>query len=222
MKELSARLVAAQESERRSIARELHDEIGQSLSAVLVELGNLSAALPPDVARDVRQYSDTILTLVEGSVAAVRNLSLLLRPSMLDDLGLVPALEWQARETLRRTGMKVSVAAEEVPEDLPESHNTCIYRVVQEALHNCERHAGATKVRVILRREDSRLFLSIQDNGKGFDASREKGLGLLGMGERIAHLNGDFRIDSNPGEGSLITVSLPLPASPGAAAERRQ
>jgi signal transduction histidine kinase len=210
LKNLSASLVAAQENERRSISRELHDEIGQSLSAVLVELSNLSAAVPGESVPGVRRHADTIRSLVEGSVAEVRNLSLLLRPSMLDDLGLVPALEWQARETSRRTGMRVSVAAENVPDDLPETHKTCVYRVVQEALHNCARHAQAHKVRITVRQDEKQLFLSVHDDGKGFDAKREKGLGLLGMEERVGNLSGSFRIDSEPGNGSTIAVALPF------------
>jgi signal transduction histidine kinase len=212
LKELSASLVAAQESERRSLSRELHDEIGQSLSAVLVELTNLSACLPPEVAPSVRKHADTIRSLVENSMAVVRNLSLLLRPSMLDDLGLVPALEWQARETFRRTGLRVTVAAETVSDELPETHKTCIYRIVQEALHNIVRHAEARKVRVSVQQDTNKLLLAVQDDGKGFDTKRHKGLGLLGMEERVSNLGGSFQIDSKPGEGSVITCALPLTA----------
>lgn len=212
LKELSASLVAAQENERRSISRELHDEIGQSLSAVLVELANLSAGLPPEVALGVRKHADTIRSLVENSMAVVRNLSLLLRPSMLDDLGLVPALEWQARETFRRTGMRVTIAAETVSDELPETHKTCIYRIVQEALHNSVRHADAHKVRVTVQQDSSKLLLAVQDDGKGFDTKRQKGLGLLGMEERVSNLGGSFQIDSKPGGGSVITCVLPLAA----------
>ena len=215
LKNLSASLVAAQENERRSISRELHDEVGQSLSAVLVELGNLAAALPDGSGQKARQHADTIRKLVEGSVAAVRNLALLLRPSMLDDLSLVPALQWQARETGRRTGIRVAVAADSVLGDLPESHKTCVYRLVQEALHNCTRHAEARKIQVTVRQEGDRLVLTVQDDGKGFDPKKEKGLGILGMEERVTHLNGSFRIDSQPGQGSLIAVTLPLAGSPG-------
>jgi signal transduction histidine kinase len=139
LKELSARLVEAQEQERRAISRELHDEVGQSLSALLMELGNLGAVAPGDA--ELRSHVESIRKLAESSVNVVRNMALLLRPSMLDDLGLVPALQWQAREISKRTGMAVTVDAEGVADDLPEEHKTCIYRVVQEALHNCARHA---------------------------------------------------------------------------------
>lgn len=207
---LSAALVAAQEDERRSISRELHDEVSQSLSAVLVELGNLAATFPGAVDQSTRQHVETIRALVGSSVDSVRNIALLLRPSMLDDLGLVPALEWQARETSRRTGLSVNVIAEGVSEQLPETHKTCVYRVAQEALHNCARHSGARKVKVSVIQEDGVLRLSVKDDGRGFDAARAKGLGLLGMEERVARLNGEFKIQTAPGEGTTIGVILPI------------
>ena len=112
-------------------------------------------------------------------------MALLLRPSMLDDLGLVPALQWQAREVSKRSGIWVKVAAESVSEELPEEHKTCIYRIVQEALHNCVQHAGAHNVKVTVRQADAVCMLAIEDDGKGFDAQQEKGMGLLGMQERV-------------------------------------
>ena len=139
--------------------------------------------------------ADEIKKLLENSIAVVRNMALLLRPSMLDDLGLIPALEWQAREVSKRTGIAVKIAAELVSEELPEEHKTCIYRVVQEALHNSEQHAGARNVRVTVRQEADRLLLSIEDDGAGFDARRERGLGLLGIEERVSYLGGSFQID---------------------------
>jgi signal transduction histidine kinase len=137
-------------------------------------------------------------------------MALLLRPSMLDDLGLIPALQWQAREVSKRTGMAVKIAAELVSEELPEEHKTCIYRVVQEALHNSERHAGARNVRVTVRQETDRLLLSIEDDGAGFDAQHERGLGLLGIEERVSYLGGRFQIESAPGHGTVLSVVLPL------------
>ena len=148
--------------------------------------------------------------MVEDSVGVVRNMALLLRPSMLDDLGLVPALQWQAREVSKRTGVRVKVAAEGVSEDLPEDHKTCIYRVVQEALHNCVQHSEASMVRVTVRQEPSRILLAIQDDGKGFDAQQERGMGLLGMQERVSHLGGTFSVESLPGSGAIVCIVLPL------------
>ena len=216
--QLSARLVHSQESERRALSRELHDEVGQALSAVLVELGNLSA--DSEIQADGRRHShvETVKHLVENSVRVVRNMALLLRPSMLDDLGLVPALRWQAREVSKQTPMEVSVAAELASDNLPDEHKTCIYRVVQEALHNCSRHAGATKVDIRVQQQPRRLLLSIQDDGQGFDVRQTKGLGLLGMEERVARLGGKYEINSAPGSGTIITIELPLSNDEGSPA----
>ncbi len=207
LKELSARLVSAQEEERRAISRELHDEVGQSLSALLMEAGN--AARVPDTA-EVRRHVDSIKKLAEASVQVIRNMTLLLRPSMLDDFGLVPALEWQAREISKRTGLRVQVAAEDSAGDLPDELKTCIYRVVQEALHNCARHSQAKSVRVVVEQERSKILLTVEDDGRGFDVRRTRGLGLIGMEERVNHLGGVFQVRSAPGSGTRVAVELPL------------
>ena len=216
LKDLSARLVQAQETERRALSRELHDEVGQALSAVLVELRNLSSGLAASSAEQSRaeaiQRVEEIKTLVESTVRVVRNMALLLRPSMLDDLGLVPALRWQARETSKRTAMDVIVTAELASDDLPDDYKTCIYRVVQEALHNCARHSNAGTVRVRVCQNGERIQLSIQDDGLGFDAGERKGLGLLGIQERVNRLGGICRVHSSPGRGTLLAVDLPLPS----------
>ena len=211
LKQLSARLVEAQENERRSISRELHDEVGQALTGVLVEMANLSTLIRAKDADAVAAKADGIKKLVENSIGVVRSMALLLRPSMLDDLGLVPALQWQAREVSKRNGVRVKVAAEQVSEELPEEHKTCVYRIVQEALHNCVQHSGASNVRVTVRQEPGRLLLSVQDDGKGFDTQQERGMGLLGIEERVSHLGGSFAVDSEPGQGAVLRIMLPLP-----------
>ena len=212
LKNLSARLVETQEEERRVLSRELHDEVGQSLSAILVGLSNLSAAMRTNARAGMENEVAGLRRIVEGTVRIVRNITLLLRPSMLDDLGLIPALEWQAREVSRQTGLRVDVAAGGVSDELPEEFKTCIYRVVQEALHNVARHAAAGSVRIVAQQEPRRLLLSIQDDGQGFDVKRSRGLGLLGMEERVAHLGGTLQLVSEPGRGTLISVILPLVA----------
>ena len=208
--QLSDRLVQAQETERRALSRELHDEVGQSLSAVLVELRNLTSGLATRPVDQSRSQVELIKSLIESTVRVVRNMALLLRPSMLDDLGLVPALRWQAREVSKRTGLDVSVATDLNSDDLPDDYKTCIYRVVQEALHNCSRHANATAVRIRVTQEAHQLEFSIQDDGQGFDAGQNKGLGLLGIEERVARLGGVCTIHSEPGTGTILKVSLPF------------
>lgn len=208
LQELSARLVRAQEDERRALSRELHDEVAQAFSAVLMEAENLLDLGP---APEVRAHLDSIRGVAEHGMNEIRNMALLLRPSMLDDFGLIPALEWQAREIGKRTGLRVQVASETSGE-LPEEHKTCIYRVVQEALNNCAQHAQASAVQVNVRQESDQILVTVQDDGTGFDPERVRGLGLLGMEERVRHLGGMFQIESRAGRGTLVGVSLPLAA----------
>jgi signal transduction histidine kinase len=207
LQKLSDRLVTAQEEERRNLSRELHDEIGQGMSAMLVELGRVEAA-PDSETRGERLTS--VRRMAEATVGMVRNMALLLRPSMLDDLGLVAALRWQAREVARRSGLNVKMVADEIAEDLPDSHRTCVYRVVQEALNNCARHSQATQVRVVVHKDREGLSVTVQDDGIGFEPSREKGMGLLGMEERVERLGGLFSIESKPGAGTILSIYFPL------------
>jgi signal transduction histidine kinase len=205
LQELSARLVRAQEEERRALSRELHDEVAQAFSAVLMEAENL---LDLDPAPEVRAHLDSIRGVAGKGMNEIRNMALLLRPSMLDDFGLLPALEWQAREIGKRTGLRVRVVSE-MSGELPEEHKTCVYRVVQEALNNCAQHAQASLAQVYVRYADGQILVTVQDDGSGFDPERVRGLGLLGMEERARHLGGSFEIDSRPGRGTLLRVSLP-------------
>jgi signal transduction histidine kinase len=209
LKDLSKRLVETEERERRAISRELHDEIGQSLSALLIDVANLTEMSSGEGA--FQQGLQKIRTLAENCVNEVRNMALLLRPSMLDDLGLVAALDWQAREVSKRTGMRVDTVDEDVADNLPEEYKTCVYRIVQEALNNCSKHAYAKNVRVVVRQEHNHLRVSIEDDGKGFDASRARGLGLVGMNERVSQLGGMLRVESDPARGTRLQVDLPLP-----------
>jgi signal transduction histidine kinase len=206
--ELSARLVSAQEEERRAISRELHDEVGQSLTALAMEAG-VAVSLPAE-SPELRPRLQSIQRLAETSVSTVRDLALLLRPSMLDDLGLIPALRWQAREVAKRTGIKVRVMAEDLTEDLSDQHKTCIYRVVQEALNNSVRHGHAHSVRIQVSGGGGNVRLAIQDDGEGFDARHTRGLGLVGMAERVRNAGGDFQIESARGHGATLSVRLPL------------
>ena len=163
LQELSARLVRAQEEERRALSRELHDEVAQAFSAVLMESENLLDLHPTP---EVRAHLDSIRGVAEKGMNEIRNMALLLRPSMLDDFGLLPALEWQAREIGKRTGLRVQVVSEMLTE-LPEEHKTCVYRVVQEALNNCAQHAQASAVQVFVRQETGQILVTVQDDGTG-------------------------------------------------------
>jgi len=212
LKQLSRRLVDAEERERRAISRELHDEVGQSLSALLLDIEGLTEVSRED--GSFRQRLQNIRMLAENCVNEVRNMTLLLRPSMLDDLGLIPALEWQAREVSKRTGMFVETVEANVSDDLPDEHRTCVYRIVQEALNNCSKHAYAKHVRVVVRQEANHLRVSIEDDGKGFESSRVRGLGLVGMKERVSQLGGELKVDSGPARGTRLQVDLPLPSAP--------
>ncbi len=208
LRRLSDRLVEVQEEERRNLSRELHDDLGQTMSAMLIELGKLESPLAGS--GDHRGQLASVRRLAEENVAKVRNMALLLRPAMLDELGMVPALRWQAREVSRRTGLRVKMIAEDLNDDLPDSHRTCVYRVVQEALNNCVKHAKASEARVVIHRDSDGLSISVQDDGVGFDPDHNKGLGLLGMMERVSSLGGRFHIESQPGRGTILSIFFPL------------
>ena len=208
--DLSARLVDAQEHERRNISRELHDEVGQSLSALLLGIGNVSKTRSVADDAGLQEQMHSLRRLAEKSVTVVRNISLLLRPSMLDDLGLIPALQWQAREFSRTTEMRVSVASEGLSDHLPEELEDLHLPRRQEALHNCQRHAQAKNVRIQVQQMPDALMLAIQDDGRGFKPERDRGLGLLGIEERVHRLSGTLFIDSEEGKGTLLSIALPM------------
>jgi len=210
LKDLSAKLVATQETERKSISRDLHDAVGQSMSAVQFELHDLAVALRP-YDKELRERVDRVRESVESSLAVIRNMALLLRPAMLDDLGLAAALGWLAREISRPTGLRIQVQADDLPPDLPDEHKTCVFRIAQEALNNVAKHANANAVEITVRASDSWLAITVQDDGRGFQHGRAHGLGLTGMHERAESLGGSVKITSGPGKGTLIEVALPLP-----------
>jgi signal transduction histidine kinase len=208
LRRLSNQLVRVQEEERKVISRELHDEVGQILTGLRMELGTLSSRGRDD---GFPQRLESVKRLTEDALRSVRSLSLLLRPAMLDDLGLQPALQWQAKEFSRRHGVLASVNIQGELGGLPESHRLCLYRAVQEAMTNCGKHAHAKRVSVTIRQEKDRVYLSVRDDGKGFDPSHNynHGLGLLGMKERVRALEGNIVVTSAPGEGTLLALELP-------------
>jgi len=210
LRQLSARLVDAQETERRSISRELHDEVGQALGLLLMDAGRLSNRLGGD--EKGQELVRGIKTVAERTVQTVRNMALLLRPSMLDDLGLVPAVEWYAREMSRRGEIEVEVRPDNVSEGLLDPLKLCVYRMVQEALNNAQRHAHARNAVVELNQTSDAIRVKITDDGSGFDPKRTRGMGLLGMEERVKRLGGTIEIESRPGAGTSIRAELPLTA----------
>jgi signal transduction histidine kinase len=211
---LLARAISAQEEERRRVARELHDETGQALSAILVGLRNLEEAstLP-----DARTLASRLRQLAADTVRDVGRIARGLRPAILDDLGLVPALRRYAEELGPTRHLRVLVT-DDGPERLPAAVETTLYRIVQEALTNVARHAQARHAAVIIERHNGAVRATVQDDGTGFDvgtalrsAAQQEALGLLGMQERASLLGGKVTFDSRPGAGVTITVTLPVP-----------
>jgi len=207
LRQLSTQLMHTQEEERKAISRELHDEIGQLLTGLRMELGTLER-----LREDPDQFNDHLAgakSIAEQSLRTVRDLAVGLRPSVLD-LGLIPALQWQARRFSKHSGTPVAVRAEGSFQNLPESLRICIYRIVQETLTNCVRHSDATRVEVALTESDGAHRVIIRDDGRGFDAKRpaEGGLGLIGIAERVRELGGTLNIDSEPGKGATVTVQF--------------
>jgi signal transduction histidine kinase len=184
--------------------------VGQTLEALLVSLGGLARLVPAD-GQTLREQINRVKSLAENSVKTVRDIALLLRPSMLDDLGLVPALEWQAREISRRGDMEADVHSQMVSDDLPDEIKICVYRLVQEALNNAAAHASAKNARVSVVQTADKLRVEITDDGRGFDSQRVRGLGLLGMEERVKRLGGALKIESRTGQGTSVIAELSLP-----------
>lgn len=203
---LSQRLVGAHEEECKALSRELHDQIGQMLTAIQMTLANIQTGRG-----DVQQQIEDGKLLTERTVKAVRDISMGLRPSILDDLGLTPAIEWQAREFSKRSGVPVEHRFEGHMESLSEHEKICLYRVIQEALTNCARHANANHVRINLRVGYDCIALSVEDDGKGFDTAAipRHGLGLVSMRERVRELGGSVSIVAQPEKGTILKVEIP-------------
>ncbi len=207
-------ILHAQEEERKRIARELHDETSQALTSLLISLALLEESVTDPVGRE--RICDT-RTLAHQTLRAVRNMSLDLRPSALDDLGLLPALRWYVKQFQQKCGIEVELTATGLKERLPPEVETALYRMIQESLTNTAKHAHASHVWVTLTEDGLLLRATIRDDGRGFDAAgmlrkhwQERGLGLAGMQERAALLDGAVEIESEPGAGALITATIPL------------
>jgi signal transduction histidine kinase len=215
LRALSLRLLSVQEEERRYIAQELHDELGQLLTAIKINLELVRRRLPPD-ATALLQRVDETNKLTDDVLTSVRTMTVELRPALLDEMGLVAALRWYAKRFEQRTGVEVALDVEGVEARPRPEIETAIYRVVQEALTNVARHAEATQVQIGLARRDGTLHASIRDDGRGFDVdawaaqeTESRTLGLVGIQERALLLNGQAGIESRPGRGTRIWVELP-------------
>jgi len=212
LQRLSAKLITAQEEQRRSIARELHDEVGQVLTAIKVELAVAQTAIeasggPAGVLEDAR-------AITEGALQTVRDLSHLLHPAMLDDLGLAAALDWYLRGFNKRHDLRAELRHQGMQERLAVETEVAAFRIVQEALTNVVKHAHATACRVDLVRQGDTLNLTIEDDGIGIDlaaveSKQRRGLGLVGIRERVAQLRGTFRIGHGATAGTKLAVALP-------------
>jgi signal transduction histidine kinase len=211
LRHLSQQLVSSQEQERKALSRELHDEIGQLLTALRMELGNLERAQSAR-GSESDPHLDQAKKLAETTLRTTRDIAMGLRPAMLDVLGLGPALEWQAREYSRRYNTPIQLEVDGDLRDVPDPHRTYLYRIVQEGLTNCARHAQAKNIHVRLEDSSGSLAVVVEDDGVGFDQDGgvSYGLGLLGITERVRELCGQVSIHSEPGKGTRIAVVLPL------------
>lgn len=211
LQRLSSKLMSVQEEERRTIARELHDEIGQALTAIKAQLAVAQRA--SDANRSIAPALEDARSMTDGALHAVRDLSHLLRPPMLDDLGLLVAIESYVKYFGRRYGLRVEVAQDRLQGRFAPDVETALYRVVQEALTNVARHARATACHVRFERRGDAVLVTVEDDGVGFDVAAAKagmceGLGLIGMRERVTALGGKVCIDSAPGAGTRVVVEV--------------
>ena len=211
MRELSQQLVSAQEEERRSLSRELHDHVAQVLTGLRMGLGRIERlSADPRVGAGITECKG----LVDDMFRTVRDLALGLRPSMLDDFGLQAALEWHVRDFTRRYAIDAELRMDGDFTALPDKHRTCVYRIVQEAMTNCIRHAQAKTIRVDVSTGDGQLRVLVVDDGVGLDPARPRsGLGLKGIDERVRELQGTMTISRQPGLGTTLAVQLPLPSA---------
>lgn len=218
LRQLSANAVEAREEERHRIARELHDELGQRLTALKMDLSSLRVGVS---AQGYGPRIDNMLGMLDDTVASVRRIATDLRPLMLDDLGLNAAIRWLVRDAAKRMGIKVNVQLGEGDPPLSKRASIALYRMVQEALTNVARHARATDVQVQMQQRNGEVVLSVRDNGVGFPKQptlREGSYGLMGIRERAYMLGGNLEVENPPGGGGCVTVHLPIPPMADAAA----
>ena len=220
LRQFAGAAASVREQEKSRIARELHDELAQALTALKMDLSWAQERLPA-AATALAAKLDTMQTMLGDTVAATRRIAADLRPLMLDDLGLLPAVEWLLNNFRARTGITCEFDLATPELELTEPHATAIFRILQESLTNVARHARATLVEVSLGRDDDAVLLTVQDNGCGFEVSGQRdpaSFGLMGLRERVYLLDGELTLESRPGSGTRIGVRVPLTA-PDAASQ---
>ena len=216
LRALAARLQMVREEESTSIAREIHDELGQTLTGLKMDVSWLQRRIAElcdrDEGKEILEILETMSGEVDGTIQRVRKISTKLRPVVLDNLGLMGALEWQAQEFANRTGIPCEFNTEG-KYDLDSQRSTAVFRIFQEILTNVTRHAAANKVTVDLNNEDSVLVMTVSDNGRGIsqgDIGSPRALGILGMRERALVCGGGVDIRNNNGRGTRVTVRIPM------------
>lgn len=217
LRALSKEAISAQEEERKRIARSLHDESGQALTMLIISLERLENTIPPDQA-GIRQKLSSTRQLASQSLAELRKIIYGLRPTVLDDLGLVPAIRWYARSTLEEVGIRVNVNASEDPGPIDSEIKTTLFRIAQEAINNIVKHSAAKTATISLDKNKNHYFLCVQDDGHGFDVERSSNQairmqqwGLLGMRERAELVGGELRVTSQENQGTTIELKVPIP-----------
>ena len=217
LRSLAGYLQTAREEERAHIAREIHDEFGQALTVLKMDLSWLTKRLPEGVAA-LREKADTMGALIDTTVQTVRRIATELRPGLLDDLGLGAAIEWQAQEFSEHADIECDLHLDSEDLALDQDLATAIFRIFQETLTNVARHAEATRVRVELAEQDGELTFIVHDNGRGISKSQVSGigsLGLIGMRERVRPWNGQVAFDGAPNRGTTVTVRIPTANAEG-------
>jgi len=212
LRALAVRLQSAREEERTQVAREIHDDLGQKLTALKIDLFWLKKRLPKDQKLQLEKIK-SMSKLIDMTVKTVKRISTELRPGLLDDLGLAAAIEWQAQDFQNRTGIKCEFNSSLRDIELDRDRSTAVFRIFQETLTNVARHSKATRVEIGLKEDAGRIILIVQDNGRGITKSEifnAKSLGLVGMSERALLFGGELKISSMPGKGTTVTVTIPL------------
>ena len=215
MRALAGRLQSVREEERTSIAREIHDELGQACTAIKMDLALIARRLTKSQTR-LQDKVASAAQVVDNMIVTLRRIASELRPRTLDDLGLPAALDSQAQEFESRTKIRCSVTLPDEPLSLDVDTSIAIFRIFQESLTNVARHARASRVQAQLKAENDQIVFQVFDNGRGFDpeeAKAQKSLGIVGMKERALLLKGDLKIEGVQGAGTTVTLTIPLPLS---------